>query len=83
MSERPGVAAHRPRETRFRCHWRPQQLSVRMAVVTALHHSVQRRPNLVVSTQTLDEFARHVDVPMLEIFEKQIVMLPMPLIMED
>ena len=35
-------AAFRRRGRRLRMHWRHEQLSIRMAVESALHHSVQR-----------------------------------------
>ena len=70
MAERAGDAARRRWERRSRCHWGHEQLSVRLAVAIALHHPVQRHPNLAVSTLTLDECARHVEQsvgsPMLE-----------------
>ena len=47
-------AASRRRGRRLRVHWRHEQLSIRMAVESALHHSCQRpyRPRIDAGVQT-------------------------------
>ena len=43
-------AAERRRMRRLRCHWRREQLSMRMAVAAAVHHSRDRTINAVDAT---------------------------------
>ena len=53
MQPTAGVARRR-RERRLRMHWRHEQLSLRMALAAATHHSAQPRAKEGVEGETND-----------------------------